>query len=394
MMNILLLAPQPFFQNRGTPIAVRLLSEVLTKAGHRICLLIYHEGKNVEIPNVTIHRIPSIPGLRDIRPGFSFKKIICDIMMLCMCFKIVCKTRFDLVHAVEESVFIAMLLRLFFRIPFVYDMDSSLSRQMTDKHRILLPIRGVMESIEKMAAKYSSGIVVVCKSLEKIARKYAPNNLLVRLEDISLLDGEPRECEKLYNTLEISGAIIMYVGNLEKYQGIDLLLDSFKLVLEKFADAHLVIIGGSVEDITAYKDLSCQLGINSNVRFVGQKPVSQLGSYLSQADVLVSPRIQGENTPMKIYSYLDSGRPLLATYLPTHTQVLDNQIALLVQPEPKAMADGIISLIEDIDLATALAFRAKERVKQEYSFKAFQKKLLGFYKSLEKSAICDLPRYI
>jgi len=234
-MNILLLAPQPFFQNRGTPIAVRLLLEVLAKAGHRICLLTYHEGENVEIPNVityhegenveipnvTIHRIPSVPGLSDIRPGFSFKKIICDIMMLFMCFKIVCKTRFDLVHAVEESVFIAMLLRLFFGIPFVYDMDSSLSRQMTDKHRLLLPIRGVMESIEKMAAKHSSGIVVVCKSLEKIARKYAPDKLLVRLEDISLLDSGPRECEKLYKTLEISGSIIMYVGNLEKYQGIE-----------------------------------------------------------------------------------------------------------------------------------------------------------------------------
>ena len=381
-MNILLLAPQPFFQNRGTPIAVRLLSEVLTKAGHRICLLTYHEGENVEIPNVTIHRIPSVPGLSDIRPGFSFKKIVCDIMMLFMCLKIVCKTRFDLVHAVEESVFIAMLLRLFFRIPFVYDMDSSLSQQMTDKHRFLLPIRGIMESIEKMAAKHSSGIVVVCKSLETIARKYAPKKLLVRLEDISLLDREPRDCEKLYDSLKINGCIIMYVGNLEKYQGIDLLLDSFKLVLKKFADAHLVIVGGSVEDIKAYEGLSSQLGINSNVHFVGQKPVSQLGSFLSQADVLVSPRIQGENTPMKIYSYLDSGRPLLATCLPTHTQVLDNQIALLVQPEPKAIADGIISLIDDIDLATALAFRAKERVKQEYSFKAFQKKLLGFYETI------------
>ena len=143
-----------------------------------------------------------------------------------------------------------------------------------------------------------------------------------------------------------------------------------------------MIIGGSAEDIKTYENLSCQLGINNNVHFVGQKPVSQLGSFLSQADVLVSPRIQGENTPMKIYSYLDSGRPLLATCLPTHTQVLDNQIALLVQPEPKAMADGIISLIDDIDLATALAFRAKERVKQEYSFKAFQKKLLGFYENI------------
>ena len=84
-MNILVLSPQPFFQARGTPIAVRLVLEFLSSRGHRVDVLTYHEGSDVEIPNCRILRIPRIPGVRNIRPGFSFKKILCDLVMLVSC---------------------------------------------------------------------------------------------------------------------------------------------------------------------------------------------------------------------------------------------------------------------------------------------------------------------
>ena len=84
-MKILLLAPQPFFQARGTPIAVRLVLEFLSSRGHRVDALTYHEGSDVDIPNCRVVRIPRLPGIRDIRPGFSLKKILCDLVMLFVC---------------------------------------------------------------------------------------------------------------------------------------------------------------------------------------------------------------------------------------------------------------------------------------------------------------------
>ncbi|GAG85148.1 unnamed protein product, partial [marine sediment metagenome] len=122
----------------------------------------------------------------------------------------------------------------------------------------------------------------------------------------------------------------------------------------------------------------------------GSRPISQLASFLSQADILVSPRIKGRNTPMKIYSYLDSGAPVVATCLPTHTQVLDNQIAHLVAPENKAMADGICYLIENSDHAHALSKHAKKRVKKEFSYDAFQEKLINFYYAVEDKIAFDV----
>jgi glycosyltransferase involved in cell wall biosynthesis len=383
-MNILLLAPEPFFQHRGTPIAVKLLLQVLAEDGNGIHVLTYHEGEDVYIPNTKIHRIPKLPGIKNIMPGPSWKKLVCDVFLFSKSFSLIRKYQFDLIHAVEESVFLAMILGLLFRIPFVYDMDSSFTQQMINKYRFLRPIRSILDFIVRIAIKRSVGVVAVCRFLEKMVLNMCPEKRIVRLEDISLLQDATQRGESLKSTFQIKGHIVMYIGNLEEYQGIDLLIESFKLASEKATNMHLVIIGGSENAIRDYKSKAIALGLKNKTHFLGPRPVSQLASFLEQADILVSPRIKGGNTPMKIYSYLDSGRPLLATRLQTHTQVLDEKIALLVPPEKSAMAEGMISLIKNHDFSMCLAGKAKERVMEQFSYQAFQKKLLGFYKSLKE----------
>lgn len=384
-MNILLLAPHPFFQNRGTPIAVKLLIEVLSDHGHNIQILTYHEGDDIDVPNTKIHRISTLPWVNNIKPGPSWKKLICDFLMFWQCIRVIRLSRFDLVHAVEESAFIALVLKIFFRIPYVYDMDSSIPQQIADKYKLLRPIKVMLEFMEMIVVRNSVGVVAVCKSLEKIALNYDQRKMVLRLEDISLLKSDTQEGDLLSEKMGISRPIIMYVGNLESYQGIDLLLDSFRDVAINDNDAQLVVIGGSDMDIQRYKGKSNDLNIESKVHFIGRKPISQLNFYLKQADIVVSPRIEGQNTPMKIYSYLDSGKPLLATRLPTHTQVLDDKIAFLVEPEPVDFANGLVTLLKDKLLRRRLALKAKERVQKEFSYEAFQRKLLTFYSSLQES---------
>ncbi len=381
-MKILLLAPHPFFQHRGTAIAVKLLLEILAEQGHLVEVLTYHEGEDVEIQNVRIQRILALPWVRNIRPGPSWEKIVCDVAMFWKCLKLTRKTRYDLIHAVEESVFMAMAVKALFRIPFVYDMDSSLVQQLTDKYGMLKPIKWLLRLFERNAVRSSLGIVAVCKSLQDIALTYDPEKLTVRLEDISLLESGAQKGELLHEMLGTKGPFVMYVGNLEKYQGIDLLLEGFQLAVVKCPELHLVIIGGDEKHIQRYKDYSRKLNIKEKTHLIGPKPLSQLAFYLNQADILVSPRLQGHNTPMKIYSYLDSGKPIIATRLPTHTQVLDDQIALLVSPRPQNLADGLVTILEDYKLRSDLAMCAKTRVQSEFSYKAFQRKLLRFYESL------------
>lgn len=183
--------------------------------------------------------------------------------------------------------------------------------------------------------------------------------------------------------LGIRELMLMYVGNLEAYQGIDLLLESFALALKKTERADLVIIGGEVPDIQKYQRNSSQLGIQRNVHFLGPKPLERLGQYLSEADILVSPRLKGNNTPMKLYSYLHSAKPVLATNLPTHTQVIDGRVAFLSDPNIEAFSRAMLRLIEDANLRAELGMAGKKLIEEKFTYSVFREKLNGLFDWLE-----------
>ncbi len=189
--------------------------------------------------------------------------------------------------------------------------------------------------------------------------------------------------QNLKTELNIQNLTLMYVGNLESYQGIDLLLESFALVINKTDKADLVIIGGESADILKYQIKAKELGIDHKVHFCGSQPTNYLGLYLAQADILISPRIKGKNTPMKVYSYLESGKPVVATNLLTHTQVMNDRVAILAKPNAEDFSQGILSLINDYNLRLKLGSAGKQLVQEKHSYTAFSQKLNTLYDYLK-----------
>jgi hypothetical protein len=191
-MRILFLAPQPFFQERGTPIAVDLAVRVLSERGHHVDLLVYHEGRDVSYPGVTLHRIPRLPFVRGVRPGFSGKKLVCDFFMFFKALALMIRHRPDVVHAVEESVFMAWVLRFFFRTPYIYDMDSSIPDQIVEKFPRLSALRPVLMAVMKPAMFSALMIVPVCEALGATLGNYPAERIIV-IRDVSLLDGDDKD---------------------------------------------------------------------------------------------------------------------------------------------------------------------------------------------------------
>ncbi len=378
-MRILLLAPHPFFQQRGTPIAERALLQVLAAAGHEVDVLTFPEGEDPDIPNCRIHRISPPAWTRGVRPGFSLKKLVCDAFLLGRLLKMVRRGRYDVVHAVEESAFLALLAKWIFGVPYVYDMDSGLARSMMDRFPALKMMRFLLDGCERLAVRASCGTLAGCRALDIQARAWHPQGIIAPLEDVSLAGSGTLEAPDLIPEEWRRDPIVLYVGNLEPYQGIDLLIAGFARALPEVPRARLVIMTGSLDRVPQYRSLSERLGIAGSVGFAGPRPVEALGDCLRQATVLVSPRVHGENTPMKIFSCLDSGRPLLATRLYTHTQVLDDSVALLVEPEPDAMGKGLALLLQDAELRERLAANARLLAQKEFTPEAFRRKLLAFY---------------
>jgi glycosyltransferase involved in cell wall biosynthesis len=382
-MRILFLAPQPFFQSRGTPIAARQLLVFLAEQGHAIDVLTYAEGEDVAIPGVVIHRIPRLPGVSGIRPGFSWKKLVSDAVMFFVGLRMARRTRYEMVHAIEESVFVAAAIKSLFGVPFVYDMDSSIAEQLIEQKPRLAPLRPVLAWLEGAAVRRSLGVLTVCRTLQETALAHDSAKLVAVVEDSSLLEPPDRPVDSL-RQLTGDGPLVLYVGNLAPYQGIDLLLHSFVHTVKACPDARLLFIGGIDQRIAHYGALARDLGIAARVHFLGPRPIEHLGGYLEQADVLASPRVLGTNTPMKLYSYLDSGRAVIATRLPTHTQVLDDSIAMLVDPTPEHFGMGLARLLQDPELRHVLGRQARQRVQEEFTPQAARRKLLAFYSLVER----------
>jgi len=380
-MNILLLAPQPFYEERGTPIAVKWVAETLGEAGHSVDLLTFPFGADVVMPGVRVIRAARPAGVSRVPIGFSPQKILCDVHLYRAARRLIREKRYDVVHACEESVFFAKALAQKAGAPLVYDMDSSMADQMMEKWGWLRAFRFLLEGFEKRALRSSDLVLPVCQSLADKVDRFAPGKPRVLLHDMAMeFPPVPAETERLRESLNLSGPMALYVGNLEHYQGIDLLLEGFAAAREE--TLSLVIVGGKPADVEKYRARIAALGLSGRAHLLGPRPLNRLSYYLEQADILVSPRLRGVNTPMKIYSYLLAGRAIVATKIESHTQVLDESVAKLVDPTPAAMGEALRALAQSEPERARLGSRAAELARERHSRAAYRRALLGAYASL------------
>lgn len=379
-MKILLLAPHPFYQERGTPIAVDMLLRVLSAEGHNVDVCTFPEGEARYYKGVTVYRASPWGTPTGIGPGFSIKKLYTDLFLFRLAAQLCRESRYDVVHAIEEAGFLGWYLQRRYGIPYVYDMDSVLSDQLIDSRPWLAPSRRVLEGLENKVVTGACVVAPMCRAIADRAASLGHSEVVV-LKDVSLIPGQPHygdEVEDLRRTLKIDRPMAMYIGNLETYQGIDLLLGAFHRALQE-VDAELVIIGGKPDHVAFYGDQARRLGIAERVHLIGPRPVTSIGGYLTQADVLVSPRTKGSNTPMKVYSYLHSGVALLATALPTHTQVLDDDIAELAAPDIESFGSALARLLGDPSRRTLKGERAAAYADAEHSFESFRRSVNTLY---------------
>ena len=390
-MNVLLVAPQPFYQERGTPIAVDLLARALSDQGHDIDLLVFNEGEDRSYPNMTIHRVQSWPNLHNIKPGFSLKKLYLDLWLFFKLIKLLRQKQYDVVHAIEESAFFSILLRPFFKYKTVFDIDSSMTTQLLDKFSALRILQKPLRLIESIPMRKSDVVVPMCQALADEVKKYRSEHIYL-LKDIDL--GQSEESRNFHTTTNEdirdlfinsnpSYPLFMYIGNLESYQGIDLMIQSFAKVIDKGNRANLVIIGGSDNDQQHYKQLIKKLNKTNNIILAGKRPIAGLSYFMKQADYLVSPRTKGVNTPMKIYSYLASGKPVLATALATHLQVMNDDVAALAAPTVDDFSATMMHMINSPEQFKNKAFAAGQLIEKEHSYTAFYSALNEIYTVLE-----------
>jgi glycosyltransferase involved in cell wall biosynthesis len=386
-LRILFLAPQPFFEVRGTPLAVLHLTRALAALGHEVDLLTFPQGEPAPVEGVRHLRSLRLPVGR-VKAGPSVAKLVLDVPFVAEAVARLAFGRYDVVHAVEESAHLVAPFARLFRVPLVVDVDSSIPDQLRYSGFARRgPLPWLADRLEAHALRHAAAAVTVCTSLTDGVRRRAPDLPVFQVEDPPLVDArelapEP-SVEALRRELGLGGGpVVLYSGNFEPYQGVELLLEATPRV----PGAQFVLMGGRPAEIEALSSRTRDLGTASSVFFSGTRPPQELGRFLALASVLVSPRIKGENTPFKIYTYLASGKPVVATRIATHTQLLDDSLAFLAEPTAEGLAGALRMALERQDEARARAERGMALVEREYSVARYREKVARAYKEVEQRA--------
>jgi glycosyltransferase involved in cell wall biosynthesis len=375
-MRILMIAPEPFFEARGTPFSEYHRIRALADLGHTVDLVTYPFGRDVALPGLTVHRSWRPPFVRRVKIGPSLAKVPLDCLLALKALHVGLKWKFDYVHSHEEGGAIGLALARLLRLPHLYDMHSSLPEQLSNfkfsRSRLLV---GAFRALERRMVARSDSVIVICRHLEEVARAIAPGAHVVLIENAPG-SGDTASTSAVGDVRAAAGVpaeapMVLYTGTFEAYQGLDLLFEAMKPVLAQLPAARLVLAGGHPDQVERARREAAAVGVGASTVFVGERPAEDIPAYLEAADVLVSPRSRGKNTPLKIYQYLRSGKPIVATNLLTHTQVLDTTVAELTDPTAEAFGAGILRVLRDGDRAAAISRAARSLAETRYTYEAY-----------------------
>lgn len=384
--RVLVVAPEPFYEDRGTPIAVCQLLRALSQLAYHVDVLTYPVGKDVDIPHVRCLRSSNPLGVRRVPIGFSLRKLLLDVLLIPEMARRLASGQYGLIHAVEEAAFPAVLLGRRFGVPVIYDMQSSLPEQLAQHLAFrLAPVQAVLRRCERWLLQEADS-VVSSSGLAGRMRTLVPR---VRMREwrysSTLLAATSEEALALREDLRIAPGrpVVLYCGTFESYQGLPELLAAIPHVLAEVPDATFLLVGASESGGTTMERGHADLVRAGSLRVVRRQERERIPAFLAMADVVVSPRAYGDNLPLKIFDYLAAGKPIVATDIPAHRSVLDEDRAMLTGLWSPDLARGIVRLLKDKPLASRLAANGRAFADERFGWFEFVRTVREIYEEVD-----------
>lgn len=382
--RILLISPQPYFQWRGSPLRVGFNVQALSELGYDVDLLVMPVGEDRQTPGVTVYRAPNILRVKNLAIGPSPQKAILDIGLYFKGAALARKNHYDVIHGIEDAGPIAAVLARRHGAKMIFEKHSDPASY--NKGFIRNTIMAAYSQVEKFSIRRADAVIGTGPALVEQAKQIVPGKPVHHIFDIpsSLVEPDPEKAAEVRKELGIpaDGVLALYVGSFAIYQGIDLLFQSLPPALKQNANLRIAIIGGSEEQIAARKNQLAAEGCADRVLFLGHIAPDVLAHTLAAADILLSPRIAGGNTPLKLLDYLKAGGAIVACDNPANRLILDESNACLVAPMPETFANGIAHLAGDADLRQRLGSTGHKLYESTYNYAEYKKRLGAAYSRL------------
>ena len=395
MPRVLLISPQPFFQWRGSPLRVRFDAQALAELGYDVDLLVMPVGEDRQIPGVTLHRAPNFIRAKSLAIGPSVPKALLDVALYFKASALARRRRYHVIHGIEDAGPIAAVLARRHGAKMIFEKHSDPASY--KKGFLRNCVMAAYRRVERFSIRRADAVIGTGPALVEQAQALAPGKPVHHVFDIpsSLVEPDPVLAQKARERLGLPpGAVLaLYVGSFAVYQGIDLLFQAIPLALRRNPNLFFAVIGGSPAQVGVRQTALMDLGLADRVLFPGHVHPDELPHLLAAADVLLSPRIAGGNTPLKLLDYLKAGRAIVACDNPANRLILDESNARLAAPEPAAFAEGVAALAADAALRGRLGAAGHGLYLSTYNYRQFRKRLSDVYRQLLGAAadVCRNP---
>jgi glycosyltransferase involved in cell wall biosynthesis len=372
--RILMISPHPTYTPRGTPISVLNRCRALAGLGAEVDLVTYGIGTDIPLPGLRWLRAP-VPGIRTVKVGPSLAKLPLDLAVFVRAAWLALRGRhrYDALHTHEEAGLLGALLSRLTGLPHIYDMgnDMSVVAQNYGFGRFH-PVTVLAGFVERLTVRGSTSVIAHFPSVAARARRIAhgrvPATVVLNVSlDAAVVPAVTARARASW--APDGGHIVLYSGTLEAYQGVPLLVEAMTELRD--LPVRLVVVGGREDQQRALEKLAAGLGVADRVVVAGAVPQEDVPSLYQAADVLASPRETGDNTPLKLFSYLGSGRPVLATRIASHLQIVDDETAELVDPTPAALGAGIRRLLGSAERRDELGSNGRRACEERYGVRAY-----------------------
>jgi glycosyltransferase involved in cell wall biosynthesis len=386
-LAILMIAPTPFFADRGCHVRIYEEIKFLRRQGHRVVLLTYPIGRDRD--DIDIRRVPGVPWYRKLSAGPSLHKFYLDPLMALKGLAIARRERPDLLHVhLHEGIAIGLPIARLTGLPMVADLQGSLVEELVD-HRTIYPgglAYRLLRAFERWLAGRADHIVVSSKNTSDMLRRlYAlEEGRISRVGDgVDVDDFYPQAPDAaLREELSIpeDARVVVFLGLLTRYQGVDLLLEAFTRVVAAVPRAHLVVMG--YPNVAHYRELAESMMLSGRVTFTGRVPYERARDFLTLGEVAVAPKMSLTEANGKLYNYMACALPVVTFDTPVNREILGDLGRYARPGDRESLADRVIELLNEPERARTIGAELRRTVEASFSWARSVERIVERYERL------------
>jgi len=378
--RVLMIAPTPFFADRGCHVRIFEEARALQSMGCRVEICTYHLGG--DRPGLNTHRTFRIPWYNKLSAGPSWHKLYIDVLLLFKAWSVARSFRPDVIHGhLHEGAAIGWVIGRLMGLPVVGDFQGSLSGEMeahdfVKRHGWLYRFWSMNESwIDRLAHVAVASCDDVVRELRE---RFGVPDVLLASDGVDTETFRPDvEIGDLSSLVPPGRRAVVYLGHLDTYQGVDHLLRSIPRVLERAPHAYFLVMG--YPNVERYRQMARDLGVDDVVRLTGRIDYDLAPRYLALGSVAVGPKLSPTESNGKLYNYMASALPTVAFDTPVSREILGGLGVYAARGDVESLADAIAGLLEDQERARHLGLKLRGRVEANFSWQNTARQLSKAY---------------